>query len=304
MDRDIWLPLFISPGVAAFGALFIVFIPETLHRRRRRCRRENRPLRQQAASLGTSLRTTVRLFDSRPALLLTPSTGFITPLSTIALSLALRYLPLRYGLSISQAGVLLGVRTGLSILVLVVALPLVSRLLLLRRSATPAHKANLRTAQASAGFLVIGLGVFAAAPRLDAAIVGLVVFTLGSGVPTLCRAVVAALVDDNAIGRLFAAFAALEIVGYLAFALGLGALFQVGIGGGGLGDGSGGAASTTPVLGLPYYVAAWVALCTSFALWLVKVPDALARRREGGEVELCQPGQQGRSGDEAAALRD
>ncbi len=69
-----------------------------------------------------------------------------------------------------------------------------------------------------------------AAPDPATAVAGLAVLTLGSGVPSLCRAVLADLVGLDRSGRLFAGLAALETCGYLACALGLGGLFQIGPG--------------------------------------------------------------------------
>ncbi len=144
LHDDVWLPLFASPAIAVAGSLLLVFIPETLHlgpRSRPRTRQlPGPPLRPQAegssssvmafennvAALGCSFKTTAALFGQRHVACLTPAAALAVPLSTVSLSLALRYLPARYGWTLGEAGVALSARTGLSIVVLLGLLPLLA----------------------------------------------------------------------------------------------------------------------------------------------------------------------------------
>ncbi len=223
--------------------------------------------------------STARLFSSRNVACLAPAAALTIPLSTVSLALALRYIPVRYDRTLGETGVLLAARTALSIAVLLGALPLVARFVL-RRSP---RLRDLRAAQASAALVAAGLAVLGAAPNLAAAVVALAVFTLGSGLPSLSRAILADVWPKSGGGRLFGALATLEIYGFLASALGLGAVFQAGLEAA-LGGGP------RALLGLPFFCAAAVALLCSGALWAVRLPPSHPPwDADGLEEQLVNP---------------
>lgn len=181
------------------------------------------------------------------------------------MSIVLRYLPLRFRWTLPQAGVVLGLRTGFNILVLLLIFPLMGYLFS-KRSAT---SRDLILARISAALLVLGQAVFAAAPDVAVALTGLTILTLGTGAPSLCRAILTRLVDSDSVGCLFAILAVCETIGYLACGVGFGALYQVGMQ---LGldsegvlrkDGNGG------WLALIFFVAAVVYFGCASMLWII-----------------------------------
>ncbi len=283
MDTSVWRPILLAPCITLVGmAMFAAKTPETrqwhMHGDEGAGLPTAHPVdkvgtaRRAATALRRSLGTTAKLLHRRPIGLLVPSAALTIPLATVSLNIALRYISARYQWSLAASGMVLGGRTGLSIVVLLVILPSLSWLV--RHHDT--GKRDLRMAQISAAFIVVGMAVLAAAPTAAAAISGLLVFTLGSGVPALSRAVMSALVPRTHTGTLFAVLAMLEIIGYLASGLGLGALFQVGLG---LGLNGGAEAPGNPaLLGLPFYCAAFILLLAGIALWVARLPE-----RENGD---------------------
>ncbi|KAG8168610.1 hypothetical protein KVR01_001359 [Diaporthe batatas] len=303
MTYSVWTPILVSPAVMALGGTLICLIPETLHTkpsspsntRRKVTPAVPKPLTftdrvhkyapeakpapppSTYARLRDSLASTARLLKSRDALALTPGATLATPVVTVTMGITLRYMPLRFGWTLAQTGMVLGVRTGLNILVLLVFLPVVSNSLL---STQDGRGRDMVLARASALLLAAGEAVFACAPEVGAACAGLAVLTLGSGLPSLCRAVLARLVGRGQGGRLFGLLAVFEMLGFLCCGVGFGAVFQAGLGHGlapgADGDGGGLIVGGTVLRGreawlaLVFYVAAGIYVVCAGLLWIVR----------------------------------
>lgn len=307
MAHSVWIPILVSPAIMTLGGILICLIPETLETRHDafgNTRRKVTPRLPRAPTFTDrvhkhtskeittpsrwtrcreSLRSTVRLLKSRDILALIPSASLTIPVATVTMGITLRYIPIRFGWTLEQTGMVLGVRTGLNILVLLIFLPLLSNLLLSRQDE---RDRDMVLARISALLLVAGQVVFACAPDAATACAGLAVLTLGTGLPSLCRAVLTRLVDQGEVGRLFGVLAVFEMAGFLCCGVGLGAIFQAGLARG-LGPGS---ASGTPTtdgaaaggnhpppprgregwLALVFYVTAVVYVVCASLLWLVR----------------------------------
>lgn len=301
MENNIWKPLILSPVIAAFGAILMAFFPETLPAKAGR--EPNRAFKIKTrlwlhkgrifpsmASMAGPFALLVR----QPAVaLLTPATAFTIPLSTTVLSLALQYMALRFRWTLGAVGVLLGLRTGMSIIVLTILVPLATYVLRRwwhrstsgdqGREQMQARQRTVVLAQVSSLFAIVGMAMFAAAPSIVLASTGLVVFTLGSGLPSLSRTVLVDLVDPTHVGRVFSVLAVLELGTYLAAGLGLSALFQTGIGKYG--------ADATPdqgkqhlFLALPFFATAAAFFIIGVTLSCVRLPRVDPAIRTGGSV--------------------
>lgn len=90
-------------------------------------------------------------------------------------------------------------------------------------------------------------------------ITGVVVSSLGSGLPTLCSAMLVTLMGKEGIGLVFGTLAVGEIVGFLTFRLGLGSLFRVGL---------------NAWLGLPFCLGTVLSVAIGIATWLVRVSQS------------------------------
>lgn len=320
MTYSVWIPILVSPAFMTLGGILICLIPETLdarHNGMNKTRRKVTPNVPRAptftdrvykyapeatttpswwARFRKSTRSTIRLLKSRDILALTPSASLTIPVATVTMGITLRYIPIRFGWTLEQTGMVLGVRTGLNILVLLVFLPLLSTSLLSRQDD---RDRDMVLARISALLLVAGQVVFASAPNAATACAGLAVLTLGTGLPSLCRAVLTRLVAPGEVGRLFGVLAIFEMAGFLCCGVGLGAVFQAGFGRG-LGLGSvaetttdgGSDAGNTPApkgregwLALVFYVAAVVYVVCASLLWLVR--KGFGREGDGDAASVC-----------------
>lgn len=300
MTYSVWIPILVSPAIMTVGGILICLIPETMdtkHTTFNNARRKVTPnfprgptftarvhkhtpeaitTPSRWARLRDSLRSTARLLRSRDILALIPSASLTIPVATVTMGITLRYIPIRFGWTLEQTGMVLGVRTGLNILVLLIFLPLIGTSLLSRQDD---RDRDMVLARISALLLVAGQLVFACAPDVATACAGLAVLTLGTGLPSLCRAVLTRLVDTGKVGRLFGVLAVFEMAGFLCCGVGLGAVFQAGLArglGSGDADGDGAAGGSPPPRGregwlaLVFYVAAVIYVVCASLLWLVR----------------------------------
>lgn len=312
MDHSVWLPIIISPAVMAIGGLLIIAIPETLEIRSylenshsqspwnspslsKRARRhvQTFDLSTPWSRFRDSIHATFRLLRTRDVKLLIPTASLTIPVATVTMSIILRYMPVRFGWTLMRTGLVLGIRTGFNILVLLIFLPAMQYILTKYNNV----HSDLALARGSMVLLVLGQAVFAAAPNIAVALTGLTIFTLGTSAPSLCRALLARLVDSDSIGRMFSIIALCELVGYLACSIGLGALYQVGMK---LGldtqgsprvDGNGG------WLALVFFCAAVMYFWCGGMLWVIDAKgcgrdtdgsDSIRSRRSGISVKSAQ----------------
>lgn len=323
MSHSVWIPILVSPAIMTLGGILICLIPETLdttHNAFSNTRRKVTPNLARAPTFTDrvhkhtpealttpsrwsrfheSLRSIARLLKSRDILALVPSASLTIPVATVTMGITLRYIPIRFGWTIEQTGMVLGVRTGLNILVLLIFLPLLSNFLLSRQDE---RDRDMVLARISALLLVAGQVVFACAPDAATACAGLAVLTLGTGLPSLCRAVLTRLVDQGEVGRLFGVLAVFEMAGFLCCGVGLGAVFQAGLarglgsGSGNTTDGAAGGNHPAPPRGregwlaLVFYVAAVVYVVCASLLWLVRKGFGRCDDVDGGDAASVRSG--------------
>lgn len=89
-------------------------------------------------------------------------------------------------------------------------------------------------------------------------IIGVVLSGLGSGVPTLCRALLVALIGEHKTGSVFGVIAAGKVLGILICELIIGPLFDIGL---------------ETWLGLPFCLGLVISVLTCVLTWLVRKVD-------------------------------
>lgn len=255
-------------------------------------------------------RATARLCRARNLQLLLPCASLVVPIVTITTDMVLRYVPARFGWTLAQAGMLLGARTGLTILVLLLILAAgcsipprllsrASRLRTIMGRTSNKEKRDLVLARVSVVFLVAGLTTLAAAANIIAVVIGLAVMTLGSAAPALARAslvrLVAAPREEErryaaAIGQLVGLLALCEAVGFLVCSVGLGALYQWCVH---FAQPGADEASASSALAFPLYAATAIVFACGWLLGFADVP--FLRRPEEEEAANSADQEEGRA---------
>jgi MFS family permease len=204
---------------------------------------------------------------SLPILLLLVS-FLIQPFTRQSVDLSIRYVSNRFHWKLREAGFLLSLRACINFVLLLALLPGLSRYLTKCLHFSSTGK-DLLLAQLSVVVLVIGSLLIAISPTIVLTIIGMVIFTLGNGTTALTRSLVTSLVDQEHVGRLYAAIGLVETLGSLTAGPTLAALYSLGL------------QLQGPWVGLPFFALAIVCFVGAIGIWSF---GYLARNHPSGRL--------------------
>lgn len=140
---------------------------------------------------------------------------FITsPIGYQAIQLSVLYIFKRFSWTIADAGFILSLRAVVNVILLLVIIPLASHLLTKKLQFTTAKK-ELFIGQLSGVFLFVGPLIIGASPIISLTVVGLAIYTLGTGIEAVARSLITTLVDQQHVARLYAAIGVIKTIGSL-----------------------------------------------------------------------------------------
>lgn len=274
-EISIWRPLFISLGLVAIGGIILVtLMPETLHSCDSPVRiGEETPIIHNnnhhhhgyndddddtaSETPMASTKSTFKALFRRPAVYLLPGAIFTMPVVSTQHGILMRLMPIQFDWPLSRAALLLSLNAAVTLLTLLVILPLASYALY-RRSSVSALQRDRILARASVILFVLGSFFLLMVSKASLIIIGVVLSGLGSGVPTLCRTLLVALIGQQKTGSVFGIIAAGEVLGILACELIIGPLFDIGLG---------------TWLGLPFCLGLAISVLTCSLTWLIRKID-------------------------------
>ncbi|KAL7942453.1 major facilitator superfamily domain-containing protein [Trichoderma barbatum] len=269
-EISIWHPLFIELGLVAIGGfVLILLMPETLPSRTSPSQiGEDTPIITNSSNNNTdalndnksalaSTKSTLTALFRRPAIYLLPGAILAMPAVTTQFSIVMRVMPIRFDWPLSRTALLFSLNAAVTLITLLLILPATSYILYRNTSAAPLERDRV-LARASVILFVLGSLFLMIGSKVSLFVLGLVVSGLGSGVPTLCRTLLVALVDEHRTGSVFGIIAAGEVLGILACELIIGPLFDVGL---------------RTWLGLPFCLGMVISIVTCLLTWLVRKVD-------------------------------
>ncbi len=284
-----WLPTLLTFAVIPIGVSMIAFIPETLPLVKQRSHHhgESDDEPQPSGFLFHLSHTFIRIKDSlamlkSPSLLLVLASYLVRVPENLATSqFFAQYISKRFGWSLAGAGYLLTIRGLVTMAVLLVILPWLSKLLMAGHQHDPGAATTKDLVLARYSTLVAVLGaLLMAAPDINVAIAGLTTQTLAAGLGPLCRSLAAAyLVEAGDTSKLYTLISIVETVGMMYAGPALAWSFAVGMRLKGV------------WLGLPYFGLAGAFVLCLVALMFVKVPVAgeIAHAGDGDSEERGEP---------------
>lgn len=204
-----------------------------------------------------STKSTFKTLFRRPAVYLLPGAALTMPAVSTQHGIIMRLMPIQFDWPLSRAALLLSLNAAVTLLTLLVILPLASYALYKRASASTLQRDRI-LARASVILFVLGSFFLMMVNKASLIIIGVVVSGLGSGVPTLCRTLLVALIGKHNTGSVFGIIAAGEVLGILACELIIGPLFDIGLG---------------TWLGLPFCLGLVISILTCWLTWLVRKVD-------------------------------
>ena len=286
-----WTPLFLAYFLFIFGSCILFFIPETLqaksNSRKDSSEGEERPT---TSTLKSKLRNAlahsskyVSMLKSGSVVLILLSYLIHYPVFVARGQFFAQYFSKRFDWQLADTGYLLSLRGLISVVVLLIALPALSKLLVspsfsFRR--TPSQK-DLLLAQISALSITIG-ALLLAGTNVPMVISGVLVITLGDGLSPLCRSLATSFVDSRHTASLYVLIGVFETIGLATAGPILAWLFTAGMKLKGI------------WLGMPYFWVASIAALATFGLLFVKIPavhvklaaaDALGEGEESSLLE-------------------
>ncbi|RSM02704.1 hypothetical protein CEP52_007827 [Fusarium oligoseptatum] len=220
VQPSIWLPLWISLGLITFGGVILAaFTPETLSRRQAQevfnldsgVYPSGNAFDHRLPEEKCSTWATLRFIFKRPMIWLLPGAVLTIPLATIQSDISIRLMPIQFDWRLDQSILLLSLRSLTTIITLCVLLPAASYLWTKLSTITFPHQRDRIFARASSLLFLAGISA------------------LGSGLPTLCRAMLVGATGEERAGTMFGVLAVWEVLGFLGCEMGMGALFGVGL---------------------------------------------------------------------------
>jgi len=274
-----WISVILGFVITAFGCSMIVLVPETLHLRPSAsgtlvkttpAERDLSPSRKSDDSRSYFEAMKLRLLDGlsnlksatevlqSPPIILLLLTFLAHPFGTTTFDLSLRYISKRFHWKLREVAFLLSLLTFVNLVLVAALIPLFSNILIQHLKFSSKRK-DLFLARASIVVLLLGALLVACSGTVGLTIFGLIVWTLGAGTSSFTRSLITTLVDQQHVGRLYAAISILETLGALIAGPSMNALYSIGLKKGG------------SWIGLPFYCMAVIFLLTGVGVWLFGV---------------------------------
>ncbi|KAF3020670.1 hypothetical protein E8E14_013045 [Neopestalotiopsis sp. 37M] len=282
MAIDLWIPLLLSVAIQGLGALLVVLtVPETLPISKVEDDIDEREDLSEDPSVAPDKQHNVArrwlewildhiasfsFVTQHAAIWSLVSTFLISKVGRQASNVLFQYASKRYGWSLGQAGLLISVQAIVNLALYMAILPAIATFVLAKFSAT---SKDLLLAKGSIILSVLGAVVCTLSATPALMIIGLVLFTLGSGFSPSVRSLVTSLVEQqntdgssSDVGRLYALISAMEGIGSLVAAPGMAWAFRYGMSLGG-----------DEWLGLPFGVATALFALVLIIVFSVSIPE-------------------------------
>ncbi|KAH7223656.1 hypothetical protein BKA60DRAFT_561895 [Fusarium oxysporum] len=266
------MPLFLSLGLVLGGGIILVSLtPETLKLKQPREDASIGPydygLESNMLSLESLKRTSVMVafksMFSRPLLRLISGTVMTIPLATVQTDVAIRLMPIQFSWPLNRSILIVSLRSLVTLLTLCILLPVIT-CIWSKLTRLPTHRRCSSLACASSLLFLAGCLYMMMVTKEAFIIAGLAVSALGSGLPTLCRAMLVKMTGEGRAGMLFGLLAVCEILGLFACETSMGVLFGVGL---------------KTWLGMPFCLGTATSLVISLTTWLL--PTKLLNTGDG-----------------------
>ncbi|KAI5250085.1 MFS general substrate transporter [Aureobasidium subglaciale] len=226
MTRNPLVAVFIGVGCFAIGAPICLWIPETLGYQQPITKSDEESNDEEESRSTSAIRiqgflrqcyeplvesTDYFLRDKRVILLIVT---FVPIMLTVTLvPLLLQYTSTRYGMTFSEATLLLTVRAGVTIVMFLGIQSWIYHLL--AKAGMSGQKRDLLLARGSACLLFIGWTAIGFAPNAFFFTISLMVATLGNGFPVFLRSFLTGLVAPNKVAELYTIIGVVDTLGLM-----------------------------------------------------------------------------------------
>ncbi|KAJ5746314.1 hypothetical protein N7520_011496 [Penicillium odoratum] len=270
-----WVPALLSLCMWPIAISLLSFVPETLSNPKKTtiAAIDRAPLGLEPITIKSHVSQSFRLYKASVASLRSPSIIIIIAINLIEMpeyfatsQFLTQFISKRFQWSFASAGYLIAMRGIIQMTVLLVTLPLLSRLLL--RWQRP-NARDLTLARFSAAFAAAG-ALWMASSQVDVVVAGLALQSLGGGMGPLCRSLALTYVPASETSRLMTLIGIVGTSGSLFGGPVFTWLFGVGLERGGV------------LVGLPYFGLAGAFILCLVGLLFVRAP--LSREEDDADL--------------------
>ncbi|EPE26904.1 MFS general substrate transporter [Glarea lozoyensis ATCC 20868] len=251
MTKSVWIPLLAALGFELLGYAFIIPLPETLPQKTPEDtaessrssealveEEEQRPLLEadesdpKKPSRLSDMKESFSFLTRDKAVAALVFTFLVSKVGRQSTNLIIQYVSKRYHWSIAKAGLLLSLRAAVNIILFLLVLPAISTYAF--PGATAAFK-DLTISRVSILLMIFGTLVLSVSPTPALMIIGLVIYTLGTGFVPVVRSLITSLAESHHasktsdVGRLYAIIGVMESIGSLLAGPGMAIAFRLGM---------------------------------------------------------------------------
>ncbi|KAK2593713.1 hypothetical protein QQS21_008578 [Conoideocrella luteorostrata] len=228
-----WVPIYVALAVTPFMLCALFFIPETLNLEKKPAQRKENESFVEAfkGHVGRGLEDLARSVDmiKNPNIPLVLLTFFFQSARFFAYSSVLvQYISKHFGWTLAETSLLLS-PLGVLTLVVLVALPKVSDILVSRRFKFTVFGKDLFLTQVSTLLIIFGALIEAFSHNVVLFLFGLFIGTFGAADSPLARATISHYVDPKSISKLYALIGIADVLGSFIGGPVLAKLFSVGL---------------------------------------------------------------------------
>ncbi|PYH97882.1 MFS general substrate transporter, partial [Aspergillus ellipticus CBS 707.79] len=266
MKESLWIPLLLNVACGFISILLSWYMPETncfAVRGQKNGYTElssdeepsNPPLKHSnnggITSLLHNITDSVRVIFTQTSILLLVVSFLVSTFARDSMAFLLQYISNRYSWPIAKTSYLLSFRAAAQLLQFTFILPWVDRTMRKRFEGRPRTK-DLYLARSSMVAITVGFAIMGVAPVVGLSMLGIAIYTTGTGYGTFARSLVSALIDPTKLGALYSTIALMDTLGSLLAGPTMSGAFRWGVHLGGA------------WLGMPYLISA--ALCGAMTL--------------------------------------
>ncbi|PWY76005.1 MFS general substrate transporter [Aspergillus sclerotioniger CBS 115572] len=262
MKHSIWLPILINSACCGVSILLSWYMPETRHYAVKQANaaytetpttayaedhsEPREPSR--TISLVDNLKQRLRVVVSQRNIFLLILSFLVANFARDSMAFLLQYISNRYSWPIAKTSYMLSFRALAQLLQFILILPWIDRTMRKRFETRPKEK-DLYLSRFSITIMTIGFAALGLAPTVGLSMLGIAIYTVGSGFSTFSRSLISSLMDPTMMGVLYSTLAIMETIGSLLAGPSMAWAFRLGMNLGGV------------WLGMPYLISA--ALCAS-----------------------------------------
>ncbi|RAL03342.1 putative MFS transporter [Aspergillus ibericus CBS 121593] len=271
MTHRIWLPNLVNCACCAVSILLSWYMPETRHYAIRKAHPESEisatpsedlseppNAHKRGSALVNTLKERLSVITAQRNVSLLILSFLVANFARDSMAFLLQYISKRYSWPIAKTSYMLSFRAFAQLLQFMLLLPWIDRTMRRRFETRPKEK-DLYLSRFSIIVMTIGFAALGFAPTIGLSMLGIAVYTVGSGFSTFARSLTSSLMEPTMMGALYSTLAIMETTGSLLAGPSMSWAFRWGMDLGGV------------WLGMPYLISAGLCALMTAVIFMIRL---------------------------------